>query len=84
MVTTVRDGQRTTVAELTCFPPWASEEDIGGAHASLTDVQCQGAHTTAAAWSQRRTFFMGQASDGGAAQLELAIYRTVRFTLGPP
>ena len=67
-----------------CAQPWTSEEPIDGRSARLSDFECGGTHHTAAIFSQPAMYFQGTARDGGAAQVELAVFRSVRFAARAP
>ena len=54
-------------------------EMIGGESAELWDGKVQDAEYTFAEWSERHTYFEGKSSSPHGAELELMIYRTVRF-----
>jgi hypothetical protein len=54
-------------------------ELIGGESAELWDIRIQDSDYTAAQWAQKRVFFKGKANGLQSADLELMIYRTVRF-----
>ena len=55
-------------------------EVIGGAAADLWDNQFDGKHYTGAEWRSRSAYISGDSRDGGTANLQLRVYRTVRFT----
>jgi len=54
-------------------------EMIGGESAELSDTQMRDVDYTAAQWSERHVYFEGTARGPRGADLELMIYRTVRF-----
>lgn len=54
-------------------------EVIGGRRAQLWNNEFDGKHFTGATWTQPALYLEGEASDAGAARLQLEIYRTVRF-----
>jgi hypothetical protein len=55
-------------------------EIIGGEGAELWDIRFQDADYTYARWSEKRVFFQGKANGVRSADIELMIYRTVRFS----
>ena len=57
-----------------------SADSVGGVWAQLGDWRCQGHHVTEARWVSFALMFVGETDDAATAQLELQIYRTVRFT----
>ena len=59
-------------------------EMIGGESAELWDGKVQDAEYTFAEWSERHTNIEGKSSTPHGAELELMIYRTVRFTTPAP
>ena len=54
-------------------------ELIGGESAELWDTRIQDADYTEAHWQEKRLYFKGKASGLQSADIELMIYRTVRF-----
>lgn len=54
-------------------------EVIGGEGAELWDVRLQDADYTFAQWAEKRVYFQGKANGPRTADIELMIYRTVRF-----
>lgn len=54
-------------------------EIIGGESAELSDTHLPGADFTAAHWSEKRLYFQGKAGSPRTVDIELTIYRTVRF-----
>ena len=54
-------------------------EMIGGESAELWDGRVQDAEYTFAEWAGRHVYFEGKASGPRGAEVELMIYRTVRF-----
>lgn len=60
-------------------------EIIGGESADLWDNHMSGTNYTSAEWGEKRVYFRGKSSGPRGADIELMIYRTVRFadsTLG--
>lgn len=60
-------------------PPRQFVEVIGGYGAELWDIRMQDANYTLAQWAEKRVYFRGKANGLRSADLELMIYRTVRF-----
>jgi hypothetical protein len=60
-------------------PPRHFVEIIGGEGGELWDVRAQDANYTFAYWSAKRVYFQGKANGPHSADVELMIYRTVRF-----
>lgn len=54
-------------------------EMIGGSWAELFRSQRGGTYRTGVQWAEARLWLVGQAADARTADLELNIYRTVRF-----
>lgn len=55
-------------------------ERIGGRQAELYDNYRRGVHYTGASWTFPQIWLTGEARDRATADLQLAVYRTVRFT----
>ena len=49
--------------------------------AQLWDNEFEGKHYTGATWSRPAVYLEGEATDPATARLQLAVYRTVRFTV---
>ena len=74
----VRPGER-----LPSTPPGQVRrftETIDNRTAQLWDNEINGRHYTGVAWSRPTVFFDGEAADAATARVQLAVYRTVRFT----
>ena len=54
-------------------------ETIGGESVELWDAHMPGADYTSARWPDKRVYFEGTASSLRTTEIELVIYRTVRF-----
>lgn len=54
-------------------------EIIGGASAELWETHIQDADYTGAEWAEKHVYFQGKANGPRTADVELMIYRTVRF-----
>ncbi|HEX6964269.1 MAG TPA: hypothetical protein VF166_00635 [Gemmatimonadaceae bacterium] len=54
-------------------------ESIGGAAASLYENDLVQGFITGATWRSKSIYLQGEARDRGTAEIELTIYRTVRF-----
>jgi hypothetical protein len=59
-----------------------SREEIGGRTADVWEGEFQGEYFTGASWTNPQVFIIGETRNSSTAKLQLAIYRTVRFT-GP-
>jgi hypothetical protein len=55
-------------------------ETIDNRTAQLWDNEINGRHYTGATWSRPTVFFDGESADAATARVQLAVYRTVRFT----
>ena len=62
-----------------CSEDWFAET-VGGLPANLDHSHCSSHHVTQAGWPALALLFVGETDDALTAQLELQIYRTVRFT----
>ena len=57
-----------------------SADSIGGASAQPADWHCEGHHVTEALWPSLALMFIGETDAAATAQVELQVYRPVRFT----
>jgi hypothetical protein len=67
-----------------CPQPWRADEAIGGRSARLSDFECLGTHNTTALFYQPTMYFQGTARNAATAQVELAVFRSVRFAARAP
>ena len=59
-------------------------EVIDGRPAQFYDNEFAGKHYTGASWTRPAVYLEGEADNPAAARLQLAVYRTVRFTINEP
>jgi len=76
------DQLPTTIRTVPTFAGCAERrlaETIEGRSVTLTDTDCGGDHSTSARWSNPALSFHGTAPSASSAQLQLQVYRTLRF-----
>jgi hypothetical protein len=78
VVTVVRQQDLATLPP-PCPQPWTADESVDGRSVRLSHFECQGTHHTAAVFNQPMMYFQGAARDAGTAQVELTIFRSLRF-----
>lgn len=75
----VTPGQPIPQITTPCTPR-RSNESIDHRLAEVFDTDCGDKHHTGANWHDPRIYFQGEAGDAAGAQLQLVVFRTVRFT----
>lgn len=62
-----------------CPPPVPESAIVGGRAVLLRKSSCRGAYSTSASWREAALLFAGAAAGPLGAEIQLTIYRTVRF-----
>jgi hypothetical protein len=68
------------------IPPCGSRrfsERVGGFLADFYQGECDARHSTGAWWISAGAYVAGVAADNETAELQLQVYRSVRFTFAP-
>jgi hypothetical protein len=75
-------GVEPPVPSRSCSPARNVVEQVDGRDLHLTEVACEDGWHTRASWTGSNWYLMGMARHSGMAQMQWAVYRTVRLTAG--